>query len=121
MSNKQTIIGEINDLFRSPTALLYKEEVYKVCTWGACKSYLTWPEGAPEGWDELEEKTEFFIGRCGTRYVTFAVDSDCRQHDNDVYTKLYAATESCIEECADNICYELDLEEDEYHIWECHD
>ena len=114
MSNKETIINEINDLFRTPTALLYKEEVYKVCSWGACKSYLTWPDGAPERWDELEEKTEFFVGRSGERFMTFIVDPDCRQHDNDEYTKLYAAAESSIEEVAENICYELELDEDDW-------
>ena len=104
MSHKETIINEIKDLFRAPTALLYNDEVYKVCSWGSCKSYLRWPTGEePEGWDELEEDTEFFIGRAGTRFLTFVAD-------NPMYIKLYSAAESRIEECVDNICYELDLD-----------
>ena len=111
MSNKQTIITEINDLFRAPTALLYNGDAFKVVSWGADKSYLTWPDGAPEGWDELADNTEFFVGKSGDRYVTFAAD-------NSMYTKLYSMSSDGIEEVADNICYELDIETDAYEMWE---
>ena len=107
MSNKETIINEINDLFRSPSALLYGGDAYKVVSWGSCKSYLSWPEGAPEGWDELEEGVEYFIGRSGDfRKVFLAADTE--------YTRLYAVSESSIEDLAENICYELDLEDNEW-------
>ena len=111
MSNTQTIINEINDLFRTPTAILYDGDAFKVVSWGACKSYLSWPDGAPEGWDELQEETEFFVGKSGDRYVTFAAD-------NEMYTKLYSMSNSSIEEVADNICYELEIETDAYEMWE---
>ena len=62
MSHKQAIIDEINNLFIGPQAFLYAGNAYSVCSWGACKSYLTWPKGAPEGWDDLPTETEFFVG-----------------------------------------------------------
>ena len=105
MSNKETIVNEIEYLFRTPTALLFNGNAFKVVQWGRCKSYLTWPDGAPEGWDDLPEKTEYMIGKCGDRLAVFIADS------RD-YIRLYAADEKSIEEVAENICYELDLEEE---------
>ena len=115
MSNKETIINEITDLFRTPVAFLYITgpseygDVFKVVSWGACKSYLTWPDGAPEGWDDLKEKTEFFVGKSGDRFVTVEVESD-------LIIKLYTQNDDRITEIAENICWELDLEDD--NEWE---
>ena len=103
MSNTQTIITEINDLFRAPTALLYNGDAFKVVSWGADKSYLAWPDDAPEGWDALADNTEFFVGKSGDRYVTI-------EADNEACIKLYSKSSTTIEEVADNICYELDIE-----------
>ena len=104
MSAKKSIIREIKELFRSPSALLYDGDTYKVVSWGACKSYLSWPEGVPEGWDELEENVEYFIGRSGGLLKVFLA-SDTR------YTRLYAVSEYCIEELAETICYDFDLDD----------
>ena len=112
MSYKETIIQEINELFRVPAAFICLEGVYKVVSWGACKSYLSWPDGAPEGWDDLPESTEFFVGRSGKRLVTVEVA-------NDSITKLYAHSESSVEDAAEHICWTLDLPDDEDN--ECDD
>jgi len=111
MSNKQTIINEINDLYRAPTAFIYLEDVYKVVSWGACKSYLSWPDGAPLGWDELQESTEFFVGRMGTRFVAVTAA-------DDAVIKLYARSEDAVDDTADTICYELEIETDAYEMWQ---
>jgi len=105
MSHKSAIIHEIEELFRVPEALLHDGDAFKIVSWGACKSYVTWPDSAPEGWEYLQEETEFFVGRSGTRLVTFAAD-------NDTYTKLYAQNDDRITEIAENICWELGLEDD---------
>ena len=118
MSHKQAIIDEITELFRAPEALLYEGYAYKVCTWGSCKSYVTWPDGAPEGWDDLQEETEFFVGRSGERFVAVAAD------DNTVM-RLYGKNEDSIADAAESICYELDIEpdhdssmdNDDYGMW----
>ena len=107
MSHKQAIIDEINDLFRTPEAFIYSDNVYKVVSWGACKSYLTWPDGAPEGWDDLDEETEFFVGRSGKRFVAV-------RGADDSITKLYAHSESSVEDVAESICWELDLVDPEW-------
>jgi hypothetical protein len=107
MSHKQAIIDEITELFRKPEAFLYEGDAYKVCSWGACKSYLTWPEGAPEGWDDLQEETEFFVGRSGARFVVVEVA-------DDAVTKLYSHSESSVEGVAESICWELDLVDPEW-------
>ena len=119
MSHKQAIIDEITELFRTPEAFIYSDNVYKVCTWGACKSYLTWPEGAPEGWDDLDEETEFFVGRSGQRFVVVAAD-------NNRVMRLYGKNEDSIADAAESICYELNIEpdnnstmgNDDYGMWE---
>jgi len=106
MSHKQAIIDEISELFRTPDAFTYADNVYKVCTWGACKSYVNWPDGAPEGWDELPIKTEFFVGRSGKQFVTVKAKDDS-------ITRLYARSENNIEDTAEHICWAMDLPEDE--------
>jgi hypothetical protein len=106
MSNKETIINEIIELFRAPDAFFYHENVYKVCSWGACKSYLTWPDGAPEGWDDLDEETEFFVGRSGEQFVAVRAEDDS-------ITRLYTRNENNIEDTAEHICWALDLPEHE--------
>lgn len=107
MSHKQTIIDEINELFRTPEAFILCGDVYKVCTWGACKSYVNWPDGAPLGWDDLDKDTEFFVGRFGTRFVVVEVA-------DDAITKLYSHSESSVEDVAESICWELDLADNEW-------
>ena len=106
MSHKQAIIDEINELFRVPEAFILCDDVYKVCTWGACKSYVNWPDGAPLGWDDLDKDTEFFVGRFGTRFVVVEVA-------DDAITKLYAKSDNRIEESAESICWAMDLDEDD--------
>ena len=106
MSHKSVIIDEINNLFRTPGAFIYSDNVYKVVSWGACKSYLTWPDGAPEGWDDLDEETEFFVGRSGKRFVVV-------EAADDAITKLYTRSNNCIEEAAESICWALDLDGDD--------
>jgi len=112
MSHKQAVIDEITELFRTPEAFIYSGGVYKVCTWGACKSYVSYgPDGAPEGWNELPIETEFFIGHSGDRFVTVAAD------DNTVM-RLYGKSENDIEDTAEHICWALNLSEDEDDEWE---
>ena len=118
MSNKQVIIDEISELFRTPAAFLCNAgpseygDVFKVVSWGACKSYLSWPEGdAPEGWGDLDECIEFFVGRSGDRFVTVRAE-------DDTVTRLYARNENNIEDTAEHICWALDLPEHEDNEWE---
>ena len=112
MSHKQAVIDEITELFRTPEAFIYSDNVYKVCSWGACKSYIRYPTGdEPEGWDELDEDVEFFVGRSGDQFIVVRVA-------DDTVTRLYTRNENNIEDTAEHICWALNLPEDEDSEWD---